>query len=447
MNIEEDTVNLSVYVGMDWIDVLSGRDYKRSKVDNYNSARPSEKDVTKGGIPPIKWNNDLPGYYFIPNIMPRNMISHDLTIEPPRFMKRYALGPENGDGAVIYLASGGKGTLMTKQQFSLAKFPLDVHLLQLEFESVPLNDDYLTPLIDRMEIRQARNISRSATPSIRYHFDGQDLRVKHLKAFEARECRVSHMKVRRFPAGPLFLKKTLDGYSSDGLLCAIHFFSPTPRSSPTPILSFKIKACTYPYMSADAANYRDFLFSAKLDQTIEEDRYFVKTKFYRESSGFVVQSLIPVVLGVFMTGFVDWIPPKQVGDRLGILMTLFLTLYAHKYTLVQQINTIETTAIEYVMLSGYLGIFIQCIIVVGSAPIGKNYDKKPRIGSRDALQLFMVVLLLMLVVVAVYSVLARRHDIEKEKTRKDNTTFIPEWIYKYASKESKLALMVNIASL
>merc|ERR1719399_1941603 len=66
-----------------------------------------------------------------------------------------------------------------------------------------------------------------------------------------------------------------------------------------------------------------------------------------------------------MTLFINGLGPpgQEVLDKIQILVTLFLTLYAHKYVMVQQLNTMDMTQIEYVVILGYVCMFVQALFV------------------------------------------------------------------------------------
>jgi cytochrome c biogenesis factor len=173
--------------------------------------------------------------------------------------------------------------------------------------------------------------------------------------------------------------------------------------------------------------------------------------------------MTPVLLTIMMTVTIEWIPKEETGDRLSVLVTLFLALYAHKYVLVQQINTLETTSLENVMLFGYVCMFCQAVVVVLSAPqpyitatttAGSDgadneggAEEEAAGGTGPAIlgpafsfsaQVFLM--LLMACSVALYTQHAERFAGRLRAMTAANETIVPEWLMSAAGQRTRRLL-------
>ena len=109
------------------------------------------------------------------------------------------------------------------------------------------------------------------------------------------------------------------------------------------------------------------------------------------------------------------------ADRLSVLVTLFLALYTHKGVVVEQVNTMQTTSIEWVMIFGYFCMFFQACVIVLASPstpwaqskTDDGDDDGPDgpwvLGPRDAWYLQLTFLGLMVIVLFIYFLRARLH--------------------------------------
>ena len=130
----------------------------------------------------------------------------------------------------------------------------------------------------------------------------------------------------------------------------------------------------------------------------------------------------------------------------------------------QQINSLQTTSIEYVMLFGYVCMFLQAIVVVLSAPQprfettsatdltdktgidddhddGKLHINSPRAAIlAPAFSFCAQVFLMMLMVIAVglFTFNARAFESHLKAITIANRTIIPEWLYCECSKSTQL---------
>ena len=256
-------------------------------------------------------------YYFNPTLNFRNVVSIEENYVPSkhgiRFDSRFQL-PDNY--CLVRLKSTRRPTVVLKQDcLSLKDYPIDIQSLSIVVEFLTLNKARIK---DEMKSR-VRNFSVSNTRHCKVKFTVGTLRVKELKAVEIFPC-----------------KQT----------------------------GFAVKFIPFPYWSPHTCSFKDFIVDVSTMRcTYDEDQLQVKMEMYRNSDAFFWQHVLPMLLILFMTLFINSIPSEDVGDRLSILVTLFLTLYAHKYTMMDKIDTTELTNVELVVIFGYVGMFLQGISI------------------------------------------------------------------------------------
>ena len=257
VNIEEDYVVLTYCLGLDWLDLLTMKAYRDSKKipDFFSSPR---------------------HYPFDPRFKVRHAIDHSEAVNAhgcsarssmgggsgggrdfpvTLFYGRYALGLE-GNGCshtLVQLSRASRGTVKLRQRFDIASFPLDEHVLALEFEPVSLAKESVRSLIEERRLSPLGASTNAHSPNVPLTFGKRPLRLKELKQFEVEKCRV----------------------------CGICCFS-TP----------------YPFMANSACSkFKDFRFDCRLRDTVEADRYLVHTvSFYCFEHLFILSNLTTDVI-------------------------------------------------------------------------------------------------------------------------------------------------------
>ena len=380
VNVEEDYVVIRYELRLSWLDLLEGSEYDKT-------------NPTRSSYVPNYYETHYP---FNPQFRLHNVMDTDEELSDtfPQFKGRYPCG----EYTLVHLEKTQRAVTKVKQPgFDLLLFPLDKHEMELEFipRRLDTSGDAKQLLKKQLGKWQLGQFSTTHTMGLFPEFSVQPLCVKLLKTYEKQVCRVSGLQ-------------TLTD--------------------------------TYPFMSYVDAEYKDFWFDTHVRHEMSDDRYKVVAQFYRNSNSFVLQNLVPVLLTVFMTIFCEWIPPEDVADRLSVLVTLFLALYTHKGVVVEQVDTRQTTSIEWVMIFGYFCMFFQaCVIVLASPSTPWAHSKNDGgdddgpdgpwvLGPRDAWYLQLTFLGLMVIVLFIYFLRARLHASYVKQIQKRNKTMIPEWL-------------------
>ena len=305
---------------------------------------------------------------------------------------------------LVRLKKTMKGFSTVEHHFDLSAFPLDAHTLELSFEPGKIKwGNSFCNVINKRRVH-SRELSNSTAPNVLYPYTLQPIRTKKLKRFESIKCRHS---------------------------------------------SILITDVLYPCMPHSEAANGDFKFDTSLLDEVRPDLYTVHVDFYRVSNSFVVQNLTPVIVIIVASGLVDGIPFDDVADRLTYLVTLFLAMYAHKYTMVQQINTMQTTNLEWIMMVGFFCMLMQLSFTFASGPLPMDDDQPPpwplsiRIPRQWSYYCSMGVVMIMLLTLLLYWLTAQAYFIHLSTVNENNETFVFRWQFEAASKETQKAFKTH----
>eukprot|EP00041_Stephanoeca_diplocostata_P026209 m.700649 g.700649 ORF g.700649 m.700649 type:complete len:615 (+) comp22910_c0_seq1:84-1928(+) len=401
IDLEHGYVHLEYALFFDWVDIISVKEYQKSKNDaNY-------------------WRDTYP---FQPQAQLQNAINTGgdavemlASKQGTRFGKRFALGTFSGceDHVLVTLKRTIKSEANIKlPKLSLQDYPLDHHHFMLGFEFVTFERG---PLLETLRERTQGAFSASSSKRLKLTTSTATLRLKSLKKHEEQYCSLTGMRWMS-TTFPLILPTTAE------------------------FQSFIMDASAENVDDLDTMdpNRQIIAGTAGRGQTLSEtywentsgSRVALFVAFYRTSRNFWMSALLPVVLVVLMSLTVNAVDPVDgVADRLAIILTLWLTLYAHKYVIANEMQTDENTPMDYIIIIGYFGLIAMALLVslYGNELISETLNFVCQ-G---------VVVLVLLCATMLYGVYASRHQGAVQRIHDQNFRYVHRWLYSLLGNATK----------
>jgi hypothetical protein len=371
VNIEEGIMEIEYGLCLDWFDVLTKEEYAKTR----------EKDY----YPKI--------YPFQPKCVMTNVKETDFEESSSkggtRFNARYKLGKIDGiddEFTLVHLKRTLRAKAKIKQDFNITAYPVDKQAVVFGFEMKTLNADKIVNEINS-RIPKSRKFGTSNT-KVYVEFNDLPMRVKDT--------------------------------GSDSLEC---------KNS-----GFSYHWIKYPLMLPKVTTYKEFILDTNFQRHLSKSKYVVETCMYRDSHTFFAKNILPVLLIVGMTFFINFVDPADVADRLSILMTLFLTLYAHKYVVLDKVETSEMTTIELVIIIGYVCMFMQgALIAFNESLTERGFGAVGYYGN-------FFIGFFILFICGAYAIVLRDHAKIASHIKRNNNVIVPKELMHFCTKKTKIVL-------